>query len=177
MTAEGDEPVGACAKRSVIKKGIVAAVAVCLLGTMALAQASRSRTATGDGLGRKTGDTRVFPGEKGWKLTAYYFHAALRCGKCATVEKRSQEAVEGDFAEEIRAGKVVFVSLNFQEPDNQHFWDDYRLTFRSLVLSLRKDGAEVKWKNLPEIWTRVYDPAGFRGYVSGEVKAMLREMN
>ena len=159
-----------------MKKGIVVAAAVCMLGTLALAQASRTRTATGDGTVAKPGDGRVVAKEKGKKLVVYYLHGSFRCGTCMAIERQAKEAVEGDFAKEIKAGKVVFLPLNYELPENAHFGGDYQLTTRSLVLSFRKNGKEVKWKNLPGIWTTVHNPPAFREYVSGEVGAMLKEM-
>jgi len=151
-----------------MKKGIVVAMAVCLLGSMALAQGSKPRATTGD--------SKVVSGEKGSKLVAYYLHGTYRCPTCLAIEKQSKETIEGDFAREIKAGKVVFLSLNYEVSPNEHFASDYQLMTRSLVLSLRKNGKEVKWKNLPEIWSTVHTPDKFREYVSGEVKAMLKEM-
>lgn len=170
------QPVYARKRRLIMKKGIVVAAAVCIMGTLALAQGSRPRTATGEDSVKKPGDGRVVASEKGWKLVVYYLHGTYRCGTCMSIEKQSKEAVEGDFAKEIKAGRVVFLSVNFEDPEHSHFGTDYQLTTRSLVLSLRKDGKEVKWKNLPAIWTTVHNPPALREYVDGEVKAMLKEM-
>jgi len=159
-----------------MKKLVAMTVVACILGALALAQGTQPKPAAGGGSDVKTEKARVFPGEKGWKLVAYYFHGSFRCQTCLSIEKQSKETVEGDFAKEIKSGKVVFQSLNYEEPENAHFGEDYQLTTRSLVLSLRKNGKEIKWKNLPEIWTRVHNPPSFREYVSGEVKAMQKEM-
>ncbi len=165
--------------------GIVAATAgACLLGTIVLASGSRPRTGTG-GTATDTekkadvSDTRTETGgavtvEKGWKLIAYYLHGTYRCPTCLSIEKQSKETIEKDFEREIRNGKVVFQSLNYEEPQNAHFSSDYSLMTKSLVLSLRNDGKEVKWKNLPAVWTHVHAPDKFREYVAGEVKAMLK---
>jgi len=163
---------------------VMLAAAVCLAGTVALARgsdpgkagvkadsAAKVETAkAGSGKGETAG------AERGWKLIVYYLHGTYRCGTCMSIEKQAKAAVEGDFKKEITSGKVVFKSLNYEEPENEHFGNDYQLMTRSLVLSVRKDGKELKWKNLPAIWTHVHNPPAFREYVSGEVKAMLKEM-
>ena len=158
-----------------MRTAIVTAAAACLLGAVAWAMASRQKT--GDASAAKPAAGKAVLAEKGWQVVAYYLHGNFRCSTCLSIEAQSKAAVEGDFAAEIKDGKVAFLSLNYEVPENGHFSTDYQLTTRSLVLSLRKDGKEVRWKNLPEIWAKVRLPPDFRAYVNGEVKAMLKEMN
>jgi len=159
-----------------MKKGIVLAVAVCLIGALALAQGSKPKNAVDGNSAKKTGDSRVVSGEKGSKLVAYYLHGTYRCPTCQSIERQAKETIEAVFSGELKSGKMEFQSLNFEVSPNEHFGTDYQLMTRSLVLSLRKNGKEVKWKNLPEIWSTVHTPDKFREYVSGEVKALLKEM-
>lgn len=166
-----------CIRKEASMKKVFVLAGLCLLaGTLAFAQGSKPRSASGDGAAKKDGDTRVFAGEKGWKLVAYYLHGSYRCPTCISIERQSKETVETDFAGEIKAGKVAYLSLNYEEPENAHFGPDYRLMTKSLVLSLRKDGKEVEWKNLPDIWTTVHNPPDFRKYVNDEIRAMLGKM-
>ena len=148
--------------------GIILAVGMAFLvcGTV-LAKGSKPRPASG----------AAEPAIKGWQLTAYYLHGNYRCPTCIAIEKQSREVVEGDFKKEIAEGRVVYRSLDTEAAGNEHFVVDYELVTKSLVLSLRKDGKEVKWKNLPEIWSTVHTPEKFREYVAGEVRAMLAGMN
>lgn len=151
-------------------------IAVCLLGGLSIVQCSKPRTATDENKAGKTeGDTTVY-NEKGRKLVAYYLHGTFRCPTCLSIEKQSKETVETEFADVEKEGKVVFLSLNYDEPENAHFQDDYKLTAQSLVLSLRNNGKEVKWKNLPEVWEHVHNPPAFREYVAGELWEMLKEI-
>lgn len=149
------------------KARIPLVLSACLAGTLAFAMGSAPK-------GGKEGGSSPLPPAKGYRLVAYYFHGTYRCATCMAIERQSKETVEGDFAREIRAGKVVFLSLNTEEPDNGHFVKDYSLFTKSLVLSLEKDGKEEKWKNLPEVWTHVHNPEKFREYVRNEVKEMLK---
>ncbi len=167
-----------------MKIGIVGTAAACLLGAVAMASGSRPKAGADRPAAEKkpaVSDTQTATGggaatEKGWKLVAYYLHGTYRCPTCLSIEKQSKDAVEGDFGREIGEGKAAFLSLNFDEQENAHFISDYALMTKSLVLSLRKDGKEVKWKNLQEVWTHVRTPDRFREYVRNEVKAMLKEM-
>ena len=151
-------------------------IAVCLLGGLSIVQCSKPRTATDESKAGKTdGDATVYS-EKGWKLVAYYLHGTIRCPTCLSIEKQSKETVETEFADVEKEGKVVFLSLNYDEPENAHFQDDYKLTAQSLVLSLRNNGKEVKWKNLPEVWDHAHNPPALREYVAGELGQMLKEI-
>ncbi len=170
-----------------MKKGITAAISILLIA-LAAAQCSREpRTGTnrdttdtaqsGAAAASPTarGDTTTHA-EKGWKLVAYYFHGTIRCPTCLAIEKQSKEIVETEFASEVQRGTLVFLSLDYDEPANAHFADDYDLPSPSLVLSLRHDGTEVKWKNLREVWDLIHDPPAFHEYVTKELNEFLQEM-
>ena len=149
-------------------------IAVCLSG-LSLVQCSKPRTATDENKAVKTDGDATASNEEGRKLVAYYLHGTVRCPTCLSIEKQSKETVESEFADMVKEGTVVFLSLNYDEPENAHFQDDYKLTAQSLVLSLRNNGKEVKWKNLPEVWEHVHNPPAFNEYVAGELWQMLME--
>ena len=109
------------------------------------------------------------------KVIAYYFHGTHRCTTCQTIEKYSQEAIEQYFSNELKNGKMVFKPLNVEEAENRHFIQDYQLFSKSLVISLVKDGKEVTWKNLTDVWKNVGDKERFFQYVKGEVEKFLKE--
>jgi len=159
-----------------MKRIVTMVIAVCLFGGLSIVQCSKPRTETYESKAVKTEGDGTVHAENGRKLIAYYFHGTLRCPTCLSIEKQSKETVETEFADLAREGKVVFLSLNYEEPENAHFEDDYNLTAQSLVLSLRNNGKEVKWKNLPEVWEHVHNPPAFREYVAGELGKMLMEM-
>ncbi|MCX5754100.1 MAG: nitrophenyl compound nitroreductase subunit ArsF family protein [Candidatus Krumholzibacteria bacterium] len=164
-----------------MKRAVIMVFAVCLLGGLSLVQCSKPRNAANEGTATSesnadttAGDTTIYA-EKGSKLVAYYFHGTFRCPTCLSIEKLSKETVETEFADLVKEGKVVFLSLNYDESKNAHFGDDYKLTAPSLVLSLRNNGKEVTWKNLPEVWDLAHNPPALREYVAGELQQMLME--
>jgi hypothetical protein len=110
------------------------------------------------------------------RVIAYYFHGTFRCTTCRAIEKYSKEAIENYFAKELKNGTLEFRPVNVEEPENRHYSQDYQLFSRSLVLSLNKDGEEVKWKNLTEVWTHVGDREKFFQYVKDEVAQFLNEL-
>ncbi|UCH12058.1 MAG: hypothetical protein JSW18_04370 [Candidatus Omnitrophota bacterium] len=108
-------------------------------------------------------------------VIAYYFHGNFRCVNCYNIERYSKEAVERYFKDELASGKVVFKVVNIEEKGNEHFVNDYQLYTRSLVLSLVKNGKEIKAKNLTKVWEYLRNKPKFYQYVKDEVNKYLNE--
>ena len=109
-------------------------------------------------------------------VIAYYFHGNFRCVNCRNIEQYSKEAVEKYFKDELASGKVVFEVINIEEKSNEHFVGDYQLYTKSLVLSLVKNGKEIKSKNLTKVWNHLRDRPKFYQYVKDEIDAYLKEL-
>jgi hypothetical protein len=110
------------------------------------------------------------------RIIVYYFHGSFRCATCQRIEQYSREAVEVNFKNEMDAGKVIFKAVNVEEKGNEHFTGDYQLYTKSLVLSLVKDGKEVKFQNLAKIWEDVGNKQKFFDYVKTELAGYLKEL-
>lgn len=108
------------------------------------------------------------------RVILYYFHGSFRCHTCTNMEKYSEEAIESYFSDEVSSGKLVFKDINVEEKGNSHYVDDYGLYTKSLVLSLVKDGTEVKNKNLDRIWHLARDKQKFIEYVASEVRVFIK---
>jgi len=112
---------------------------------------------------------------KGVHVVAYYFHGTFRCPTCHKLEQYSREAIEANFKDELSSGKLLFLVINIDEKENQHFVNDYQLYTKSLVLSLVKDSREIKSNNLAKIWDYVGDKQKFIDYVKAGVVDFLKE--
>lgn len=110
------------------------------------------------------------------RIIAYYFHNSFRCATCYRIEQYSREAVESNFKDELASGKVIFKAVNVEEKGNEHFTNDYQLYTKSLVLSLIKDGKEIKFQNLTKVWEHVGNKQKFYDYVKSEVTNYLKEL-
>ena len=109
-------------------------------------------------------------------VQAYYFHATRRCATCIKLEQSSRGAIETNFKDQLKNGTLRFNEINFDEPENRHFLQDYKLTYRALVIVRYKDGKQVTYKNLEKIWQLVGSEQEFSDYVKTEVAAMLKEL-
>ncbi|MFH0840095.1 MAG: nitrophenyl compound nitroreductase subunit ArsF family protein [Candidatus Omnitrophota bacterium] len=109
------------------------------------------------------------------KVYAYYFYGTFRCPTCHKLEQYSREAIETNFKDAISSSKLEFKIVNVEDKGNEHYAKDYQLYTKSLVLSLVKDGKEVKWKNLDKIWEYVGNKQRFIDYVKAGVADFLKE--
>lgn len=110
------------------------------------------------------------------KLTIYYFHTTYRCWTCNQFEKLTGEVLAENYADRLSSGVVVFKVVNVENEANRHFVNDYRLVTKSLILSLEKDGKELQWKNLDQIWILVRDPDKFKDYVRQGINDYLKKV-
>jgi hypothetical protein len=108
------------------------------------------------------------------KVIVYYFHGSFRCFTCTNMEKYSREAIEANFADNLKSGALEFKEINVEERGNEHFASDYKLYTKSLILSLVKDGKEVNYKNLDKIWELARNKQKFIEYVSNEVNEFIK---
>ena len=110
----------------------------------------------------------------GQQVIAYYFHGTVRCHTCLEIEKEAKAVIERHFKTELDAKELVFKPVNYQQPENAHFEQDYKLPCPSLVLVRQKGGKDEQWKLLGETWQLVQDPIKLQGYVETEVSKYLR---
>lgn len=110
---------------------------------------------------------------KGDMVVAYYFHGKTRCPTCQSIEAYAQEAVQGGFADQLKAGSLEWKVVNFDEPANEHFQKDYELAAPSVVLVRFQEGKQADWKNLPEVWELVGDKKAFLEFVTKSVREFL----
>ena len=107
------------------------------------------------------------------KVIAYYFHGNFRCATCRNIEAYTQEAIARDFVNDLKDGKLDWRVVNIDEPENEHFIQDYQLTTRSVVLVKMINGKQKRWKNLNRIWDLVRSKTEFQHYIQDETKAFL----
>ena len=108
-------------------------------------------------------------------VTAYYFHGTFRCPTCKKLEQYAKEVIESDFKDALASGKLSFKVVNVESKGNEHYAKDYQLYTKSVVLSLSKDGKEIRSKNLDKIWQLVGNKEQYENYVRDEVAAFLKE--
>lgn len=114
---------------------------------------------------------------RGNEFVVYYFHGSKRCPTCNLIEKLTDKAVTENFAKQLKSGKLLWKSVNTDLAENRHFTEDYKLEYQSVILSQVKDGKEVSWKNLDQVWQLVRDEPAFLKYVKSEIEKSMGANN
>ena len=134
-------------------------------------QGEGSFTAQGPVVGKATG-TPTLAMRDGVRV--YYLHGNIRCPTCRTIEAYAQEAVQSGFAVELKAGKIEWQVVNYETPGNEHFTTDYNVVAPNVVLVKFKDGQQIAWKGLPEVWEHTGDKAVFFSFVQTSLREFLQ---
>lgn len=115
------------------------------------------------------------PQEQKDRVEVLYFHGKQRCATCMAIEKNAREAIEAQFADELKNGTVVFKTIDISEPENEAVADKYEVTWSSLFVSRWKDGKET-YENLTEyaFANARTAPDTFKSGVIEKVNALLR---
>jgi hypothetical protein len=108
-------------------------------------------------------------------VTVINFHGAKRCRTCIGIGDQARKTLDQEFAAEEKAGKVHWQHINYDEPANAHYVKDYQLVSSTVVVTLWKDGREVKWRRLDGVWDHVGDEPVFRAYVAQGVRELLNQ--
>jgi hypothetical protein len=110
------------------------------------------------------------------KVIAYYFHTNTRCSTCMKIEQYSQEAIKQGFPEELKNGTLEMRIVNYEQPENRHFMQDYKLVSKSLILVEMVNGKQTRWTNLKMVWQLTGKKDAFLNYVRKEVRGYLSSM-
>ncbi len=110
------------------------------------------------------------------KVIAYYFHTTFRCPSCYKIEQYTEGAIKEYFEKEIESGNLVYEVINVEGKGSEHFVQDYQLYTKSVVLSFVKDGKEVKFKNLEQVWQLLRNKDKFYKYIKSEVEKYLGQL-
>jgi hypothetical protein len=108
-------------------------------------------------------------------VTVINFHGNKRCRTCIGIGNLARKTLDEEFAAEEKAGKVRWEHINYDEPSNVHFVKDYELVSSTVLITLWKNGKEVKWNRLDGVWDHVGDEPVFRAYVASGVHDLLNQ--
>ena len=91
------------------------------------------------------------------------------------IEKNAKEAVEAEFADELKNGTLVFRTIDISEPKNEAIAEKYEVTWSSLFISKWKAGKKT-YENLTEyaFANARTAPATFKNGVAEKVRTLLK---
>lgn len=97
------------------------------------------------------------------------FHAATRCEACREIGHETQALLESDYNDDLESGRMQWRSINYEEPANKHFIQNYELTTSTVVVTRREGGRDVEWQRLDGVWEHVFDGPAMRAYLKEQI--------
>ena len=91
-------------------------------------------------------------------LKVYYFHGNRRCMTCNAIEELTRKVV-GDSA------GMQFITVNIEEPQNEHFIQDFQLVSRTVVME-----CNGKYEKFDRVWELVHSPEQFIAYIQDGIR-------
>jgi cytochrome c biogenesis protein CcdA len=110
------------------------------------------------------------------RIIVYYFHGRERCEACVNAETYSKEALQSGFAKQLADGRIEWRVIDFDEPANRHFDNDFQLGgIPSVVLFKAETATGPACVVIPAIARAITaeTKAEFIEYIQGEIRDFL----
>ena len=89
------------------------------------------------------------------------------------MEAYAEAGLRDGFPDAFESGELEWRAVNVEEPENEHFVEEYGLTASALVMVLLENDEQKQWKDLGRVWELVGDEWEFKEYVRDEAMAYL----
>jgi hypothetical protein len=108
------------------------------------------------------------------KVIVYYFHPTARCVTCINIENYAKEVFDTEFKKEKKNLQMIWKSLNIEDSVNEHYIDDFKLQFSSLIIARYDNNHRKDWKNLEKVWSLVAYKEKYMTYVKLEIQQFTK---
>ena len=106
------------------------------------------------------------------KVQVFLFHSTNRCSSCITAGKYTAEAMEQNFSEELKSGKIEFKEINVDLAENKEIASKFKASGTSLFINSIIDGQD-NIKEEAQAWRLLSDKQSFIDYLSNKIKALI----
>ena len=107
------------------------------------------------------------------KVELLYFHPRFRCLSCNNVEKFAKEVAENEFEQEMEEGKLVFRSLDIDDPENKDLVEELGVTGSSLYV-VATDGGKREHQAITDVWLHWNDSARSKEIITAELNRYIK---
>ncbi len=127
--------------------------------------------------GRETEQTVLPEG-----ISATFFCSSVRCASCLEMERLFRQTLRrlADDAPPRSSKSILFGKLSeappldYEAPENRRIVEEFRVATSTVLLTERRDGKTVRFKNLAsECWRRLGDDEAFEAALSREISAFF----
>ncbi|UCF78806.1 MAG: hypothetical protein JSW03_00560 [Candidatus Eiseniibacteriota bacterium] len=106
-------------------------------------------------------------------VVALYFHRTLRCETCLFMEYHISQVIQHDYLAPLLDGSLRWRTLDYERPQHAGNVDKYQLEGPTLVLSHWKEGREISWAKVEEIWDFIDYPEAAEDTLRGRLDRCL----
>ncbi|MHB8895878.1 MAG: aromatic aminobenezylarsenical efflux permease ArsG family transporter [Candidatus Geothermincolia bacterium] len=106
------------------------------------------------------------------KVEVLYFHPRFRCVSCNNVERFAREVTRDEFAKEMKDGKLVFKSLEIEDPKNKELVRELGVTGSSLYV-VASGGGKSEHEEIRTVWLNWNNPAKCKDIITSELNSVL----
>lgn len=100
------------------------------------------------------------------------FHLAHRCVTCKTIERCAKEVVEQEFATEFKLGKIVFKTVDVEDPKNKKLAEQFEATGTALWISAPAKKIKVDLTEAGFMYAKS-NPDELKKRISAEIRKVL----
>lgn len=109
------------------------------------------------------------------QVKVVYFHRANRCHSCTTIEQAARNAIETDFADQLRTGELAFQVLNVEDRANSATVERYGAHTSSLFINTVQDGRD-HIEEVTDAWLVVNDSEALASLIKSEIQEHLESI-
>ncbi|MBE0565793.1 MAG: hypothetical protein IH621_07560 [Krumholzibacteria bacterium] len=109
-------------------------------------------------------------------VTVYYLHGTVRCVTCIVMEDVTNRTVRDAFGDLLAEGVLALEAVDYDQPDNAHFLDDFDLEMPAVVLAASAGDTLTAWRRLDRTWELSHLQADLERYITDETRAFVREV-
>ena len=103
------------------------------------------------------------------------FRGGGYCPVCDDLERLTLEALEGPLSGDVASRILSFRKVSLEEPGNEGAIDRYGLFGTTLVVTLTREGREVRFRNLEEAYKLADRPEAFQDFLLQALAPFLSE--
>ena len=109
---------------------------------------------------------------KNGDVEVYYFHMTTRCVTCKTVESEARKNVEMLYADQVKAGRISFTSLNLEEATGKSMGE--KLGVNSQTLLIVKGDQKINITNEGFLYA-VSQPQKFTEVMKSKIDPLVKQ--
>lgn len=107
------------------------------------------------------------------KLRVTYFMTNYRCHSCHYIENMTVETLLTQFSKAMQDSTIIFRTINIDLPENNHYVDDYKLEFKSIIIEKIEADSVISWNKLDTLWNCIDKDIEFSGVIERSVNDYL----